>query len=193
MFMRFVEPVIPVVKFPLGSQVRKMKTEMTAERVYRLVIYIGCSIASYLILKDSQYLQVYLGGELETPSYYENYPCMEEPPHLDDFYMICLSYHLFETVYTILYHYQRYDFSEHLLHHFVTIVLIGYSYILKKLPLGCVTMMVMDVSDIFVCLFKMTVDIHERLVFVTYVFMLIGWVYFRLFFFPIYVIKEHYL
>lgn len=136
---------------------------------------------------------MYLGGDLESPKYYENYPCTEVPPHLDDFYIICFAYHLFETLFTIGFQYNRYDFSEYLLHHFVTIVLIGYSYILKKLALGCVTMMVMDVSDIFVSLFKITVDIHERLVFVTYVLMVVGWIYFRLFFYPIYVIKEHYL
>lgn len=55
-FMRFVEPVIPVLKFPLGSEVRMAKAEMTAERVYRLLIYIAFTAASYLILKDSPFL-----------------------------------------------------------------------------------------------------------------------------------------
>jgi acyl-CoA-dependent ceramide synthase len=56
----------------------------------------------------------------------------------------------------------RRDFSEFLLHHIITIVLIGASYYSNYIPVGAVIMLVMDFSDIFVAIFKMTIDVNDR-------------------------------
>ena len=62
------------------------------------------------------------------------------------------------------------------------------------LPLGCVTMLVHDVTDLSVTLFKLTIDVTHIAVQITfYVSMLVSWVYFRLWFFPVHVIWQlHY-
>ena len=61
-----------------------------------------------------------------------------------------------------LFHRDRRDFSEFLLHHIVTIVLVGYSYSTNVIPIGGSIMLVMDASDVLVAVFKLTVDVYEK-------------------------------
>jgi hypothetical protein len=51
-------------------------------------------------------------------------------------------------------------------------------------------MLVMDASDIFTALFKLTVDVSDRLLVPCFLMMVGTWTYFRIWFFPIYLIKE---
>ena len=53
-------------------------------------------------------------------------------------------------------------------------------------------MLVMDASDVLVAVFKLTVDAYERLQVPTFLLMIAGWVYFRIWFFPVYQITEIY-
>jgi TLC domain len=191
LFLRVYNKTLPVAKFPLGTESRRNKAEICAERVFRLLVYISCSTAGYLLMKDTKYLNKYLLGNNENPQYYGNFPCDETPPLLDSFYVVVLAYHFFETMYTLLCHRHRHDFSENMLHHIVTIVLTGFSYYLNMLTLGTITMFVTDMTDIFVALFKLTVDIHNSLQYWTYGMMLVTWFYFRVFYFPIFILKEH--
>jgi ceramide synthetase len=71
--------------------------------------------------------------------------------------------------------------------------LIIFSYSLNMLPLGCIVMLVHDVTDLTVTLFKLTIDITPMVVQVfTYLLMLGTWVYFRLWFFPVHLIYHLY-
>ena len=97
--------------------------------------------------------------------YYQNYPCQPYPSLLEDMYVIKLAYHCFEMLLNLLFHRHRRDFSEFLLHHIVTIVLILFSYIVNLRPVGSVVMFIMDFSDIFVAIFKMTVDVNKSVQF----------------------------
>jgi acyl-CoA-dependent ceramide synthase len=89
-----------------------------------------------------------------------------------------------------LFHRDRRDFSEFLLHHIVTIVMVGYAYCTNIIPIGGPIMFVMDASDVLVALFKLTVDVYENIAFPVFLLMVSGWVYFRLWFFPVYLITE---
>jgi hypothetical protein len=51
-------------------------------------------------------------------------------------------------------------------------------------------MMIMDASDALVAVFKLTIDVYEKFQLPAFLMMLAGWIYFRLWFFPIYQIKE---
>jgi very-long-chain ceramide synthase len=61
-----------------------------------------------------------------------------------------------------LFHRDRRDFSEFLLHHILTIVLVGYSYGTNVIPIGGSVMLIMDASDALVAIFKLTVDVYEK-------------------------------
>ncbi len=109
---------------------------------------------------------------------------------MDDFYVIKFSYHVFEIINASLFHMDRRDFSEFLLHHIVTIVMVGYSYGTNIIPIGGPIMLVMDASDVLVAVFKLTVDAYDKLQFPCFIAMTAGWIYFRLWFFPVYLMTE---
>ena len=109
---------------------------------------------------------------------------------MDDFYIIKFAYHIFECLNAGLFHRDRKDFSEFLLHHILTIVMVGYSYITNVIPIGGGVMLVMDASDIFTALFKLTVDVSDKLLAPAFIMMISTWTYFRMWFYPIYLVKE---
>ncbi len=104
--------------------------------------------------------------------------------------MIKFSYHVYEIINASLFHRDRRDFSEFLLHHIVTITMVGYAYGTNIIPIGGPIMLVMDASDVLVAVFKLTVDAYDKLQFPCFVTMIAGWVYFRLWFFPVYCMTE---
>jgi ceramide synthetase len=76
-----------------------------------------------------------------------------------------------------------------MLHHLMTWTLIFFSYSLNMLPIGAAVMILHDVTDLTVTLFKLTIDINPPFIGLScYGIMIFGWVYFRLWFFPAHVI-----
>jgi len=163
---------------------------MMAERMFRFFLYLSFTLLGLWIMKQGTFLHRYILGQENNPQYFQNYPCQQLPRYLDDYYLIKLSYHVFELLNASLFHRDRRDFSEFLLHHILTIVLVSYSYCTNVIPIGGSVMMIMDASDALVAVFKLTVDVYEKFQLPTFLIMLAGWIYFRLWFFPIYQIKE---
>lgn len=187
--------VIPDRKFPIGSDARVKKAEMLGERIFRLIINVTCVAILYKILlqEDCNFLHTFLGGSHADPLYYVNYPCLAIPKNLDDFYIFKLSYHLYELFYSIAFQRKRSDFPEYVLHHLMTWSLIFFSYSLNMLPMGSIVMLVHDVTDLSVTLFKLTIDItHIAVQVFSYISMLASWFYFRIWFFPCYIIYKLY-
>lgn len=103
--------------------------------------------------------------------------------------MYKLSYHLYELLYTLCLHRTRPDFPEYVFHHLMTFSLIFFSYSLNMLPIGAAVMILHDITDLNVTLFKLTVDITPVIVqSAVYGSMIVSWVYFRLWYFPVHVI-----
>ena len=125
--------ILPLKKFPIGSEIRKVKAEMLGERIFRLIVYVSCVVFLYKILlqEDCDFLHPFLGGTSDVPLYFSNYPCISNPFYLDDFYVFKLSYHLYEFFYCIIYQRSRPDFPEYTLHHLMTWALIFFSYSLN--------------------------------------------------------------
>ena len=88
---------------------------------------------------------------------------------------------------------KRADFLEYLLHHFLTFTLILFSYQINYLPIGAAVMVLHEVTDLTASFFKLLIDVTPwSLQISSYAFMLITWVYFRLWYFPIHVIGRIY-
>ncbi len=78
--------------------------------------------------------------------------------------MFKLSYHLYELIYTVILHRKRPDFPEYFFHHLMTWSLIFFSYSLNTVPIGAAVMILHDVTDLAVTIFKLTVDITPVLI-----------------------------
>lgn len=127
------------------------------------------------------------------PVYFENYPCQELPIYLDTYYVFKLSLHLYELMYACIYYTGRYDFPEYILHHIFTLVLVLFSYSINFLPIGAVIMFVHDFTDTFVCICKLSSDVTSMSTeMTTFSMMFMSWIYYRLWFFPNFLIKNYY-
>ena len=166
---------------------------MLGERVLRLALNATYMGILYMILlqDDCEYTDVRIGGKVSHPLYFKNYPCQKIPANLDNFYVFKLSYHSFELVFALLHQRSRIDFPEYFLHHFLTLTLILFSYSLNMITIGSIVMILHDVTDFGMSIFKMTVDITPFIVQVLgYACMCIPWIYLRLWFFPMHVISR---
>jgi hypothetical protein len=188
---KFFDRNLPEGKFPPGSDARKSKANMLGERIFKWIISLFCISSLYKIMlqEDCDFLDVRVGGRISRPLYYNNYPCQHIPAYLDGFYVFKLTYHLYELGYTILKQRSRSDFPEYVLHHLMTWSLIFFSYSLNMLPIGAAVMILHDLTDFAVTMFKITVDITPFFVQVSfYISMIVSWVYLRLWYFPVHVI-----
>ena len=166
---------------------------MLGERIFKVIINVTCISSLYKILlgEDCDFLDVRIGGNTENPLYFYNHPCQKLPRHLDNFYLFKLSYHLYELGHTLVLDRHRLDFVEYLLHHFLTFVLILFSYSVGYLPVGAAVMVLHDVTDLAVSIFKLTIDITPGVIqAIGYVVMVVPWVYFRLWYFPFHLIAR---
>jgi len=182
---------LPEGKFPLGSDARKSKSNMLGERIFKWIISLFCigSLYKIMLQDDCDFLDVRVGGRIQRPLYYNNYPCQKIPAYLDGFYVFKLTYHLYELGYTILKQRSRSDFPEYVLHHLMTWSLIFFSYSLNMLPIGAAVMILHDLTDFAVTMFKITIDVTPFFVQVSfYISMIVSWVYLRLWYFPVHVI-----
>jgi len=188
--------ILPHKKFPPESEGRRQKADMLGERIFRFIIYVASISLLYKILlqEDCSFLSIYLGGSATDPKYYANYPCINKPSYLEDLYVFKLTYHLYELIFCLALQRKRRDFPEYILHHLMTWALIFFSYTMNLSSQGAVTMLVHDLSDLAVTLFKLTVDITPVYVEMTfYAAMVTSWVYLRLWFFPVHIIYQYYL
>ncbi len=158
---------------------------MLGERVYRFLGYATRTPILYMIMKQSNFLDVALGGTNPRPLYFENYPCQPLPPYLDEFYIFKISFHLYELFHTLLLDRQRDDFPEYVLHHMMTWALIHFSYATNIIPVGAAIMLIHDASDIPVTVLKLVVDITNKQIEVfVFVILFTSWCYLRLWVFP---------
>lgn len=180
--------VIPEKKFPIGSEARESKTQMMGERIFKIIMNFSCVTVLYSILsgEDCDFLDTFAGGRIVDPLYFLNYPCQKLPQYLDSFYVFKMSYHCYELIYTIIFDLKRVDFPEYMLHHFLTFILILFSYTCNYMVGGSIVMILHDGTDFTTTIFKLVVDVTPYYIQIpAYITMLVSWIYFRLWFFPV--------
>lgn len=101
-----------------------------------------------------------------------------------------MAYHSYELFFTLVFQRHSRDFSEYLLHHIVTIMLVVISYSSNWLPVGSVIMLLHEASDVPLALFKMAVEMwNDTYMFTLYGIFIVGWFHMRMFFYPYWCIR----
>lgn len=191
LFTKYFDKNLNTSKFPVGSKERKQKAVLLGERIYKIILTFTYMTILFMILKQDGYefLDIFIGGPIRNPQYFANYPCQKLPANLDNFYLFKLAYHSYELMHSLINQRNRSDFSEYFLHHFVTLALVFMSYSLGAIPVGATIMLLHDITDLGVSIFKATIDVTaKKFQIVGYASMVIPWIYFRLWFFPFQVI-----
>jgi hypothetical protein len=156
----------------------------------KFLVYVISNIFLGYIMRDTNFSHWTLGGKNSDIELFNDFPCLDIPEYLSEFYVIKLGYYSHEMFYTLLYNRHKPDFSELILHHFVTNWLVFFSYTTNFLKIGAIVMLLHGISDIWVANMKMMYEFSsERMTKVWYYIMLVSFVYTRVIVFPFIVIK----
>jgi len=133
-------------------EIRRVRSAKGVRNFFKVTFYLYSSLFGYLMLKDSHVLPPSLGGSGAFGEYMRNYPYWEHPPYYTAFYMNCMGFFFFELVWHVACEdWNKGDFLEMLLHHFVTIYLMLFSF-LGNLFIGAPVLLIHNSSDICISL-----------------------------------------
>ncbi len=75
----------------------------------------------------------------------------------------------------------------------MTLLLILFSYTLNHMRIGAVIMLIHDFTDIIISIFKLVIDTTSNKVqYSMYAFTVLSWIFYRIYFFPVLIIKTYY-
>jgi len=113
--------------------------------------------------------------------FWQDYPYWKITGFMKTFYLLQFSYWLQQFLILVLrLEKPRKDFRELVIHHIVTLWLIGWSYLINLTPIGNAVFITMDVSDIFLALAKTLNYLKlEKISVVAFVWFIGVWTYGR--------------
>ena len=171
-------------KYPLDTKIRLETVDRLAEYVFKIMVYFVSSLVIYLVLKQGDFIDYGLLGNVETVQFWLNYPCVSKPKYLEDVYVAKFAYHFYELVICALFHRKNRDFPELILHHITTIVLIILSFTGQHMVPGSTIMLIHDASDIFILICRIARELGNDLVLIlSWLVMFSCWCYLRLYYY----------
>lgn len=126
-----------------------------------------------------------LGG-VEKVELWTNYPCVQFPRYLEEYYVIKFSYHFYDLMICLIFYRNKWDFPELFLHHTATMALITVSYNINFLIPGAIIMLLHDYTDVCVLIAKIGRDNFSKswMLKIAWLNMVTMWAYLRLYYFP---------
>ncbi|KAI0774245.1 TLC domain-containing protein [Fomes fomentarius] len=117
----------------------------------------------------------------DTKYFWIDYPHWDMKPELKRYYLMQASYWCQQLIVMLLgLEKPRKDYYELVAHHFVTLWLVGWSYLVNLTFIGNAVYLSMDIPDIFLALSKVINYIQwERIQLFVFAFFLVVWGYFR--------------
>jgi len=168
----------------LAISMKVKESTKFSEACWKIVFYI-CSWTSGV------YIVYLLGIFVNTKKCWYGWPDITIEPMVYHYYMFQLGFYCHSLYAHFAYEVKRSDFWPLLLHHFVTIFLIHFSYVVGFHRVGLLVLICHDINDIIFELGKTYVyrekEPHTT---ITFVMIMIVWVISRLTIFPFVVIKS---
>ena len=173
-----------VCKEKKDEELRYSKTMKACNSFYKGLYFISTTIIGYKVLKNEPYLTPYLLGQGDMSLFSTSYPFHVWPEYFQYYYLGTMGYHLHQTVAHLLQPHRN-DFIEMFLHHVVTLLLYGFSYLCMFTAAGSSIMFLHDIADIFTSFVRcFTETTLVSILLVNAVGMTFSWAYTRLFVFP---------
>mmetsp|Transcript_29007 Transcript_29007/g.66652 ORF Transcript_29007/g.66652 Transcript_29007/m.66652 type:complete len:324 (+) Transcript_29007:68-1039(+) len=171
-----------------------VKVVRCCDSAFKCTFYLTSTVLGYLALRQESWMPWPLGGSGSTAHCWtDGYPAQAMPQPLKLYYLITLGFQLSEVV--LLFSETRHpDFLEMLLHHIVTCFMVGFSYLLNYVRIGSLVMLLHGATDIFIYASKTFVDTSfKRLSIVSYVALVLAYAWFRIYVFPVHVMRSAWL
>jgi len=163
----------PIAKY-FGVK-KNAKIERFGEQLYAMVYFFCFGVCGTVIMSK---LPTWW---YRTEHFWIDYPHWQLIPDLKRYYMMHLAYWLQQLVVLLMgLEKPRKDYRELVLHHFVTLWLVGWSYVMNLTFIGNAVFISMDLPDIFLAISKLLNYIQwERAKVVAFGLLVIIWSYFR--------------
>jgi ceramide synthetase len=174
-----------------SHQVYGAKLVRCCDAFFKFVFYAAMTGLGFVILREEPHTPWPLGGSGTTRNCWtDNFPFQHVTPSLRRFYLVHIGYHISEFV-LLLIETKHPDFWEMLLHGSLAISLCVISYMLNYVRIGSLVLLLHGCTDIFIYLSKAFVDTpYTRVTGVSYFLLVATYAWFRIFAYPIYVMKS---
>lgn len=169
---------------------REERAERLIMHLYKSVYFTLAVIAGWYVNKDTPWLPRALLGKGDTSIMYKGWPYLnlDSAPYLGLYQMIQLGFHAHILV-THFTEPPKKNYIEMLLHHTLTILLVVLGYFFNMQSGASITLLVHDVSDIFVSGARGLMDTnYKKCMLFFYVCLMVSWGYLRLYVYPIHLI-----
>ncbi|KAG7384404.1 Ceramide synthase 6 [Phytophthora boehmeriae] len=186
-FLAVFKPIGRRVLSP-AKRLREDRVDRFATVLFKFTYFMGITVAGYYVMRGEKWLPPVLGGDGVIR---EAYLMLHEPPStsLKYYYFVQLGYHFHSLLFMLFFSPIRNDFIEMLLHHLVTIILIGGSYLANYAAMGALVAFTHDIGDVTGYAIKSVVDTgNTPLIGFMYIVLLISWGYTRLYVYPFHLI-----
>eukprot|EP00744_Colponema_vietnamica_P003402 GILI01005216.1.p1 GENE.GILI01005216.1~~GILI01005216.1.p1 ORF type:complete len:314 (-),score=58.51 GILI01005216.1:407-1348(-) len=153
-------------------------------QVWLLIFYIVSSIYGIMIMYGKPWCSFPLGPSQKVHQLI-NHPQVDSQIELQYYYCCAIGFYAAELI-AIFSESKRSDFREYLIHHSVTLYLLIFSWLgFEQVP-GAYTILLHDLSDIFLCVSKIThyAKVKSSITNVTFTLFVLGFVFFRLYCLP---------
>jgi hypothetical protein len=170
---------------------RYFKTHKFVDCVFKGSYYLFAFCFGYYAVKDTDFLTPMLGGRGNSVNMFKDYPYQEIKNYelIRNYLMVQLGYHLYSLTVHVCRE-PKNDFIEMLLHHLMTVLLIGLAYLMNYVPISVGVLLCHDFSDVLGYVVRTIVDTSlKKMTLVAYFGLLISWFYSRLIVFPFDVIR----
>jgi hypothetical protein len=143
--------IFPPIAKACGIRGRK-KTQKFCYHMWLLTFYVGSSVFGYFFVLPGEPFFVFPVDNVSGVTLW-NYHPVPITPKFHWYYMYQLGFY-FAELYAIFVETRRSDFMEYVLHHIVTIALIGVSYLAHEHRVGAMVILIHDLPDVALCLCK---------------------------------------
>ena len=157
---------------------------------YKSVYFFFAVIAGWYVSKDAPWYPKVLLGHGDRSLIYKGWPYIDNSsfPNLSYYMMIQLGFH----AHILVIHFTeppKKNYIEMLLHHAMTILLIVLGYFFNMHSGASMTLLIHDVSDIFVSAARAMMDTnYKRTMLFFYICLMVSWGYLRLYVFPSHIV-----
>lgn len=166
------------------------KVNNCCDSVFKCSYFAAMTIWGWSLLRDEGFMPWVLGGTGDTRNCWTDDPTK---PELRQFYLTAFGFHLSEVAMLAI-DARHPDFWEMLLHHIVSCALIFFSFVLNYTRIGSLVLLLHGATDIFIYASKVVVDTpYIRLAILSYFALVIAYAWFRIFVFPVYIMRSAWL
>lgn len=162
---------------------REVRVQRFAGQLWKVLFHGAMTVIPMFVLHGQPFWPPGFG---DAHAIFERYPHTPQIRYLREFYMVQLGYYLHAFVATLLQR-GRPNIVEMTVHHMATLALVFVSYFVQNaVRFGALVLWVHDVCDVPVSFTRVVVDLSWILpIAVSYLLLMVSWVVFRLYVFPV--------